>query len=64
MATTANALDDLIKEYLIYRGFTATLKCFDGDLKNDKSKSFKVSLLLLCVVLVDIFYFSLNQYSL
>ncbi|XP_066915154.1 WD repeat-containing protein 91-like [Clytia hemisphaerica] len=46
MATTANALDDLIKEYLIYRGFTATLKCFDVDLKNDKSKSFKVENIL------------------
>jgi len=42
MAIVASALDTLIKEYLIFRGFTGTLKNFELDLKNDRTKSFKV----------------------
>ncbi|CAH0771053.1 unnamed protein product [Bemisia tabaci] len=35
-------LDELIKEYLLFRGFPGTLKAFDNDLKNDKDKGFRV----------------------
>ncbi|XP_022902483.2 WD repeat-containing protein 91 [Onthophagus taurus] len=35
-------MDELIKEYLLYRGFTATVKAFDNDLKADKEKGFRV----------------------
>lgn len=35
-------MDELIKEYLLFRGFGGTLKAFDIDLKNDKEKSFRV----------------------
>ena len=42
MAASAPMLDDLIKEYLIFRGFTNTLKSFESDLKSDKDKSFRV----------------------
>lgn len=34
-------MDELIKEYLLFRGFANTLKAFDADLKNDKEKSFR-----------------------
>ncbi|PHT51500.1 hypothetical protein BC332_34929 [Capsicum chinense] len=34
-------LDELIKEYLLFRGFPGTLKAFDNDLKNDKDKGFR-----------------------
>lgn len=35
-------LDELIREYLVYRGFGTTVKAFDVDLKTDKEKSFRV----------------------
>ncbi|CAG9862188.1 unnamed protein product [Phyllotreta striolata] len=38
----AQFLDELIREYLLYRGFGATLKAFDTDLKADKLKSFRI----------------------
>lgn len=34
--------DGLIREYVLFRGFSNTLKSFDGELKNDKDKSFRV----------------------
>jgi hypothetical protein len=36
-------VDELIREYLLYRGFSGTLKAFDSELKVDKDKSFRVS---------------------
>lgn len=35
-------VDELVREYLLYRGFTATVKAFDSDLKVDKDKGFRV----------------------
>lgn len=35
-------VDELIREYLLYRGFSGTLKAFDSELKVDKDKSFRV----------------------
>ncbi|KAL1494765.1 hypothetical protein ABEB36_010311 [Hypothenemus hampei] len=35
-------LEELIREYLVFRGFSSTLKSFDSDLKVDKEKSFRV----------------------
>lgn len=43
MATAVGALDDAIKEYLVYRGFTNTLKQFETEKKDDKDKNFRVS---------------------
>lgn len=43
MATVSVVLDDLIKEYLLFRGFTSTLKAFENDIKADKDKSYRVS---------------------
>lgn len=37
-------VDELIREYLLYRGFSGTLKMFDAELKVDKEKGFRVSL--------------------
>lgn len=34
--------DELVREYLIFRGFGGTLKAFDADLKLDKDKGFRV----------------------
>lgn len=36
-------VDELIKEYLLFRGFTQTLKSFDNELKMEKEKGFRVS---------------------
>lgn len=35
-------VDELVREYLLYRGFTSTVKAFDSDLKSDKDKGFRV----------------------
>lgn len=41
--TTSVALtDELVKEYLLYRGFTTTLRVFDQDLRQDRDRSFRV----------------------
>jgi len=39
-------MDELVKEYLLFRGFSATLKALDADLKSDKDKAFRVSIFL------------------
>ena len=38
----AASVDSMIKEYLIFRGFSSSLKCFEADLRSSKDKSFKV----------------------
>uniref|UniRef100_A0A6B2EE22 ARMC9 CTLH-like domain-containing protein n=1 Tax=Phlebotomus kandelakii TaxID=1109342 RepID=A0A6B2EE22_9DIPT len=35
-------VDGLIREYLLFRGFSNTLKAFDTELKQDKDRSFRV----------------------
>lgn len=35
-------VDALIREYMLFRGFSNSLKSFDGDLKTDKDKGFRV----------------------
>lgn len=35
-------MEELIREYLVFRGFATTLKTFDSELKQDKEKSFRV----------------------
>ncbi|XP_020630287.1 WD repeat-containing protein 91-like isoform X2 [Orbicella faveolata] len=42
MAAAIPMLDDVIKEYLVFRAFSNTLKSFESDLKADKDKSFRV----------------------
>ena len=42
MAAAVQVIDDILKEYLLFRGFTSTLKAFDAELKADRDKSFRV----------------------
>lgn len=35
-------IDELVREYLLFRGFSSTVKAFDNDLKSDKDKGFRV----------------------
>lgn len=42
MAADVPMVDDVVKEYLVFRGFSSTLKSFESDLKADKDKSFRV----------------------
>jgi hypothetical protein len=39
--TSISFMDELIKEYLLFRGFNATIKAFEHDLKQDKDRSFR-----------------------
>ncbi|XP_055585271.1 WD repeat-containing protein 91, partial [Uranotaenia lowii] len=38
--------DGLVREYILFRGFSGALKSFDAELKNDKDKSFRVDKLI------------------
>lgn len=42
MAAAAERVDELVREYLLFRGFTATLKQLDAEIKADKEKGFRV----------------------
>lgn len=35
-------VDSLIREYMLFRGFSSSLKTFDSELKSDKDKGFRV----------------------
>ena len=37
-------MDELVKEYLLYRGFNGAVRALDVDLKSDKDKAFRVHL--------------------
>lgn len=49
-------VDKLIEEYLLFRGFTQSLKTFQNEKKNDKTKGYKVYKLL-----IDAIFSSLND---
>ncbi|KAJ7329967.1 hypothetical protein JRQ81_016141 [Phrynocephalus forsythii] len=42
MAAAAERTDELVREYLLFRGFTNTLKQLDAEIKADKEKGFRV----------------------
>ncbi|KAM9539479.1 WD repeat-containing protein 91 isoform 4-T4 [Salvelinus alpinus] len=42
MGSAVERTDEHVREYLIYRGFTSTLKHLDSDMKADKEKGFRV----------------------
>lgn len=35
-------VDSVLREYMLFRGFSNTLKTFDSELKSDKDKGFRV----------------------
>ncbi|XP_052772488.1 WD repeat-containing protein 91-like isoform X1 [Mya arenaria] len=42
MATSCGRVDELVKDYLLYRGLSSTLKSLEFELKNEKEKAFRV----------------------
>ena len=50
MAETSVTVDSMIREYLVFRGFSLTLKSFEVELKVDKNKQFKVSFFYLNIL--------------
>ncbi|KAM4634162.1 WD repeat-containing protein 91-like [Polymixia lowei] len=42
MASAVERTDQHVREYLLYHGFTSTLKHLDNDMKSDKEKGFRV----------------------
>ena len=42
MANLSPLIDSMIKEYLLFRGFTSTLKAYESEIKGDKDRSFRV----------------------
>lgn len=39
-------VDELVREYLLFRGFSNTLKSYDNELKHDKDRGFRVDKLI------------------
>ena len=39
--TPNHVLDDLVKEYLVFRGFIPTLKSLESELKYEREKGFR-----------------------
>lgn len=56
MGSAVERTDEHVREYLIYRGFTSSLKHLDSEIKADKEKGFRVR--TFCVWLI-IFLFQL-----
>ncbi|XP_071487234.1 WD repeat-containing protein 91-like [Diadema antillarum] len=46
MSEAVQRMDELIRDYMLYRGLTSTLKSFDAELKNDKDKAFRADKIL------------------
>lgn len=42
MAEAVERTDELVREYLLFRGFTHTLRQLDAEIKADKEKGFRV----------------------
>lgn len=42
MAAHCSRIDDLVKDYLQFRGLSFSLKTFETELKNEKEKQFRV----------------------
>ena len=54
--------DEMIRDYLLFRGFTSTLKAFDTDLKNEREKGFRGKKYLRGFCGVQTFDFSFSVY--
>ena len=39
-------MDEMIKDYLLYRGLSSSLKSLENDLRNEKEKGFQVYIFL------------------
>lgn len=53
MAAASGRVDEFVKDYLLHRGLSATLRTFDVELRNEKEKSFRVSYPLTAVVSIQ-----------
>ena len=42
MASATARVDDFVKDYLLFRGCTSTLRVFENELKTDKEKALRV----------------------
>lgn len=54
-------VDELVKEYLLFRGFSQTLKAFDNDLKAEKEKGFRVRVVMFIYVFIHKIYYFINR---
>lgn len=42
MAAATGRVDEMVKDYLLYRGFTSAHRAFEGELKNEKERALRV----------------------
>ena len=42
MASAVGGVDEMVREYLLYRGFVQTLKALEQEKKDDKDKGLRV----------------------
>ena len=63
MAAAVQHLEEILKEYFLFRGFTNTLKAFDVELKSDKDKCVRVSTQNFSSLLHDLKYHMLKYFA-
>ena len=64
------AIDEMVKEYLLFRGFIQTFRSLETDIKNDKDKGFQVHFFyfffnftfFLCFIIIVLFICLLDYY--
>lgn len=64
MVESVERMDEMVKDYLLFRGMTNSFKAFEIDLKNDKDRSFRVRnpMFVPCVyMLITIFSHDLSK---
>lgn len=44
MASAIGAVDEIVREYLLFRGFVQTIKSFDQEKRDDKDRALKVAI--------------------
>lgn len=52
-----NSIDELVKEYLLFRGFTQTIRILDTERKNDKLKGYQAD------KIIEQMFFFINNYD-
>ena len=55
MAAAIGAVDELIKEYFLYKGFVQALRAFDQEKRDDKDKGLRVSCEVCLFYLLTVF---------
>lgn len=55
-------VDEALREYLLFRGFTHTLRTFEAELRHDKDKAFQVATTLFIISSIPLYNRKISPY--